>query len=169
MLSSDVRKLMNFTKQTVGLSGEALVEFCITNDVAVITSHGYNPFWGRSEAEKLEWMLFVLFLSRDWAAVRVGFDPDDAWGQVEYLLQRPFQNVDEWLGAEGDKWRRAYGMNRPSERLKTRWVAFRDAHRHLSLADVEAEHKALCARFREAKDAGVFKSAKRRRRRAMGR
>jgi len=91
MLSSDVRKLLNFAKQAEGLSGEALIEFCIVNNVAVIQDSNYNPFAGRSEAEKLEWCLFTLFLSYDRAAGRVGFDPEDAWRHVEYLLQRPFQ------------------------------------------------------------------------------
>ena len=89
MLSSDVRKLLDFAKAD-GLSGEALIEFCIANDVAVIKDSGYDPFAGRSEAEKLEWLVFRLFLSYDGAAHRAGFDPEDAWGHVEYLLQRPF-------------------------------------------------------------------------------
>jgi hypothetical protein len=61
MLSSDVRKVLDFAKQAEGLSGEALVDFCIANNVGVIY-------------------------------------------RVEYLLQRPFQNVDEWLGPAGDLW-----------------------------------------------------------------
>src|SRR6516165_401568 len=97
MLSSDVRKLLNFAKQAEGLSGESLIEFCIANNVGVIKDTGYNPFAGRSEAEKLEWFVFTLFLSYDEAVGRGVFDPEDAWGHVEYLLQRPFQNVDEWL------------------------------------------------------------------------
>jgi hypothetical protein len=154
MLSSDVRKLLNFAKQADGLSGEALVEFCIANDVAVIKDPGYDPFAGRSEAEKLEWLVFTLFLSYDGAAHRAGFDPEDAWGPVEYLLQRPFQNVDEWLGPAGDEWRAIYEIRHPAEQFKTNWAAFRDAHRHATLADLEAEHQALSARFREDKAAG---------------
>ena len=75
MLSSNVRKLLNFAKQAKGLSGEALVEFCIENNVGVIRSHGYDPFGGRSEAEQLEWRVFVLFLSYDEAAGQPGLDP----------------------------------------------------------------------------------------------
>ena len=165
MLSSDVRKLLNFAKQADGLSGEALVEFCIANDVAVIKDPGYDPFAGRSEAEKLEWLVFTLFLSYDGAAHRAGFDPEDAWGPVEYLLQRPFQNVDEWLGSAGDEWRRLWlGGHDPTEQFKTGWAAFRDAHRHATLADLEAEHQALSARFREDKAAGLIQRSKHRRR-----
>jgi hypothetical protein len=116
MLSSDMRKLLNFAKQADGLSGESLVEFCIANDVGVITTPNYDPFAGRSEAEKAEWQVFVLFLSYDGAAGRTGFDPDEAWQHVQYLLRRPFQNVDEWLGPEGDEWRRRCGGGRNPHR-----------------------------------------------------
>lgn len=162
MLSSDVRKVLDFAKQAEGLSGEELVDFCIANNVAVITSPGYDPFHGRSEAERLEWLVFTLFLSCDTTVHRGGFDPEHAWWHVEYLLQRPFQNVDEWLGPEGDKWRGMWGGHRPIGQFKTDWAAFRDAHARATLADVEAEHKALCARFREDMAAGVIQSAKRR-------
>jgi hypothetical protein len=167
VLSSDVRALLNFAKQTEGLSGETLVEFSIANNVAVIKDSDYNPLTGRSEAETLEWLVFTLFLSCDRAAGRSGFDPDDAWAHVEYLLQRPFQNVTEWLGPGGDEWRRTCMSNhQPTEGMRTAWAAFRDAHSHATLSDVEAAHKALCARFREDKAAGVFQSAERRRPRA---
>ena len=109
MLSSDVRKVLDFAKQAEGLSGEQFIEFCIANNVAVFHSPNYNPFHGRSEAEKLEWVVFILFLSCDTSLQRGGMDPGDASAHVEYLLQRPFQNVDEWLGPEGDEWCRAGG------------------------------------------------------------
>jgi hypothetical protein len=152
MLSSDVRKLMNFAKQAEGLSGEALIDFCIANNVGVLSTPGYDPFAGRSEAEKLEWLVFVLFLSYDEDAGRGGSAPDDSWRHVEYLLQRPFQNVAEWLGSEGDKWRRVCGYrSQPSEEFKSSSAVFRDAHRHATFADIEAEHKALTVRFNPAR------------------
>jgi hypothetical protein len=128
MLSSDVRKLLNFAKQAEGLSGEAFIEFCISNNVGVIKDHSYDPFAGRSEAEKAEWLVFGLFLSYDGAAGRTGLDPDDASQHVEYILQRPFQNVEEWLGPEGDEWRRRCGSARPMDRMRalTRSVKDRD-------------------------------------------
>jgi hypothetical protein len=122
MLSSDVRKLLNFTKQADGLSGEALVEFCIANNVAVIKDSGYDPFAGRSEAERLEWSVFTLFLSCDTEAGRGGMDPDHAWTHVEWILQRPFQNVDEWLGDEGVKFRSSWSRHpEVGKQFKTDW------------------------------------------------
>ena len=139
---------------------EAFIEFCIANNVAMIHDGSYNPFHGRSEAEKLEWLAFIMFLSCDTAANRGGWDPDNAAQHVEYLLQRPFQNVDEWLGPEGDEWRaRCVGRN-PTEQFKTEWAAFRDAHRNATKADLEAEHVALCARFHEDQAAGRLQSGR---------
>jgi hypothetical protein len=162
MLSSDVRKLMDFAKGAEGLSGEAFVDFCIANNVAVYHDQNYDPFAGRSEAEKLEWLLFIMFLSYDGEAHRSGYAPDDAAAHVEYLLQRPFQNVDEWLGPEGDKWRRI-SRYRLTEGMKAAWAAFRDAHRGATFADLEAEHKALRARFEKDQAAGLCSSGRRRR------
>jgi hypothetical protein len=165
MLSSDVRKLLDFAKQAEDLSGEAFVEFCIANNVAVFHDQDYDPFHGRSEAEKLEWLVFTLFLSCDTSVPRGGFDPEHAWHHVEYLLQRPFQNVDEWLRPEGDVWCRVgFGGHRPSEQFMTEWAVFRAAHRNATLADVAAEHEANCARFRADTAAGVIEPAKRQRR-----
>jgi len=160
MLSSDVHKLLSFAKQADDISGGALIDFCIANDVGVIVDRGYNPFAGRSEAEKLEWLIFTVFLSYDGAAGRGGFGPDDAAEHVEYLLQRPFQNVAQWLGPAGEEWRRLWNGNRhPPEQFKTGWAAFLDAHRHATLDDVEAEHLALRTRFQEDKAAGKIKSS----------
>lgn len=157
MMSSDVRKLLNFAKQADGLSGEALVDFCIANDVAVIRDRDYNPFAGRSDAEKLEWQLFTLFLSYDPTAARAGFAPGDAWQHVEYLLQRPFQNVDEWLGPAGDEWSRRCTGRHLTEPFKADWAAFRAARRDVTFADVETEAAALQARFDKDRAAGVAK------------
>lgn len=88
MPSSDVRKFMSFAKTAENLSGEALVEFCIANDVAAIRSPDYNPFACCNEAEKLEWHIFALFLASD---SDLGFDPEGASYHVEWLLQRPFK------------------------------------------------------------------------------
>jgi len=96
-LSSDIRKLFEFAKQTEGLSGEELVQACLDARVGVIVSRGYDPFAGRSDDERHVWRLYVLWLARRQRMAVV-----DALAHVEWLLQRPFQNVAEWLGAEGD-------------------------------------------------------------------
>ena len=77
-----MRKLFEFAKQTEGLSGEELVQACLDAGVGVIVSRGYNPFHGRSDDERREWLLFILWLtSRERA-------PGDASDHVEWLLRR---------------------------------------------------------------------------------
>jgi Protein of unknown function (DUF3102) len=163
MLSSDVRKLLNFAKGAEGLSGEALIDFCVANGVGVISTPNYNPFAKCSEAEKLEWTVFTLFLSYDGAAGRAGLAPQDAWSHVEYLLQKQFKSVDEWLGPEGYKFRSLWTDRHPSEEFKTAWAAFRDAHHGATIAEVEAEGNTLHAAFEKNKATGVIQSSKRRR------
>jgi hypothetical protein len=167
MLSSDVRKLLNFAKEAEGLSGEAFVDFCIANNVAVFKDESCNPFAGRSKAEQREWLAFILFLSCDLAAGRAGFKPEEAADHVEYLLQRPFQNVDEWMGPEGDEWRRRCGgQYQPTDGMRTAWAAFRNAHRNVTQDNLETEHRALCARFQKDMASGRLQSNERRSRSA---
>src|SRR5262249_20628703 len=140
MLTSDVRKLINFARDCEHLSGEALIERCIVEGVGVIHDPGYDPFAGRTETEKLEWHLFVLFLSVDLDAHRAGGEPQRVADHVEWILQRPFRNVAEWLGPEGDQFRRrSLGSSPISEQFKTNWAAFLAKHRHRELADVVKE------------------------------
>ena len=84
----------------------------------------YSPFAGRTEQETAEWWLFVTFLTCDFAARRTGMKPKDAWQHVEHLLQESFQNVSEWLGPEGEKFRKLRGKREPSEQFKQDWQAF---------------------------------------------
>ena len=158
MMSSDVRKLLNFAKEAEGLPGDALVELCIANDIAVISDPSYNMFSDRSEAEKLDWHLFTIFISYDGEAQRPGYAPQGACYHVEYLLQRPFQNVDEWLGPEGEKWRRECCYAQPviSEKFNAEWVAFRDAHRSFTLADAVAKLDVLYLQFEKDRAAGLI-------------
>ena len=130
--------------------------------VCTISDHDYDMFAGRSDAEKLEWCVFTAFLSYDGDAGRDGFAPENACYHVEWVLQRPFQNVAEWLGEEGDKFRRRCVSVTPtmSDQLKADWAAFRDAHRDCTLADVEAELKSLLERFEQARDAGLIHTSK---------
>jgi hypothetical protein len=37
-----------------------------------------------------------------WLAVRQKWGGKGAWSHVEWLLQRPFQNVGEWLDKDGE-------------------------------------------------------------------
>jgi Protein of unknown function (DUF3102) len=160
MLSSDVRKLFNFARDCQHLSGEALIERCIAEGVGVIHDSGYDPFHGRSEEEQVEWALFILFLSFGCEGRMSGFEPDHARDHVEYLLQRPFQNVTEWLGPEGDRWRgnpfNGYRERKISDEFKANWATFLAKNRHRTLDDIFKAIDGLQAQFRLS-DLGVSK------------
>jgi hypothetical protein len=126
-LSSDIKKLFDFFQdwRVEGLSAEELVKTAAEQGIAlmgVIEDKTYNPFFGRSEEEQREWMLFVLFLCRNELSGRA--HPKGAWAHVEWIIQRPFQNVQEWLGPEGDHYRRIHGMSPVSGKFKGYWAAF---------------------------------------------
>jgi ParB-like chromosome segregation protein Spo0J len=126
----------------------------------------YDPLAGRSEAKRLEWHLFMLFLSFDQAAGRAGGEPQGVATHVEWILQRGFQNVAEWLGHEGDQFRRrSLGSSPISEQFKSEWAAFLAKHRERELADVVKELETLQKQFEEARAAGRFQSNRNRKRR----
>ena len=78
-------------RQIENLDGEELVEASIEANVGIIHSPNYNLFHGRSDEERREWFLFMLWM------VRQGASAKWAGNHVEWLLQRPFMNVAEWL------------------------------------------------------------------------
>jgi DUF3102 family protein len=170
MLTSDVRKLFNFVRDLEHLSGDALIDRCIAEGVAVIKDEDYDPFHGRTETEALEWHLFIIFLSLDIEAGRAGGHPQREADHVEWVLQRPFQNVAEWLGPEGDKFRRDCFYSNPimPERFKAGWAAFLDERRHWTLADAIKELQRLEQAFdrwlAEGRIAPPLKKKKRQRR-----
>lgn len=164
-LSSDVRKVLNFARDCEGLSGDELIARCIAEGVGVIQTPGYDPFAGRTEAEKLEWGLFTLFQSFDESADRTGGEPERVADHVEWILQRPFQNVAEWLGEEGDKFRRQMGMPVVPDGFKVAWAKFFAGHSGWTGADIQAELETLQQRFKQARAEGrIFVNGQRPRR-----
>lgn len=147
MLSSDTRRLVAFVRDCENLHGEELIERCIAEGVTVIQTPGYDPLFGRSEAEKLEWHLFMMFLSFDGAAGRAGGEPEGVSAHVEWVLNRPFQNVAEWLGPEGDRFRQRCGMRAVPESCKTSWAAFRDQHHDWTQPDAIKKLERLQSEF----------------------
>ena len=134
-------------------NSEKVVKLMHAASACTFTTPGYDPLAGRTDAEKLEWHLFMLFLSFDRAAGRAGGEPQGVAAHVEWVLQRSFQNVAEWLGEEGDKFRRhnMLVLARPpiSDRFKADWAAFLARHRQRELADVIKELESLQQRFEQ--------------------
>jgi hypothetical protein len=113
----------------------------------------YNPFAGRSEEEHLEWHLFMIYLSFDPDAGRHGGEPLGVSAHVEWILQRPFQNVAEWLGDEGAKFRGSSSAVQISDDFKAGWSAFLDEHRDWSMERAVTHLQSLQRKFEEERAA----------------
>jgi hypothetical protein len=169
MLSADVRKLLNFMKECEDLSGEEFIERCIAEGFPVIHDPGYDPLAGRNEVEAVEWHLFIGFLSFDEERGQAGGEPAHVTNHVEWILQRPFHNVAQWLGDEGEKFRAQWGMHEPSDEFKSNWAAFLAERRTLTLAEVQETLDTLQRRFEEARAKGVISTPSLRRKRRRSR
>src|SRR5262249_62377752 len=77
--------------------------------------------------------------------------PKDARQHVEHLLQKSFQNVSEWLGPEGEKFRKLYETRapKPSEQFKQDWQAFLAEHGGKSSAEARSEAEAGAKRVEQ--------------------
>ncbi len=101
--------------------------------LAVFRTENYNPFAGRSDSEIRDWHVFILFL------VGLGWPPEGAFRHVEWLLQRPFSSVGEWLGGDGQTFRRRCGMRQPPPTFVGNWRDFLEEHEALTTAECDAE------------------------------
>lgn len=150
MLSSDVGKLLAFLKSAQGLRGDALlIEFCIANDVGVINDASYDPAHGKTSEQMLEWEMFKL-----WLVVGSGYYPDGAAGHVEWLLQRDYITVAEWMA--DDLWCSRQGMSPIPQSAKDAWSDFLQSQGGKSLPDVVAEIDALATRLGPPKPAKLI-------------
>jgi ParB-like chromosome segregation protein Spo0J len=104
--------------------------------VCVFETPGYDPFAHVAEEDRIDWYLFLLFL-----IVHEGAQVDGGVAEhVEWILQKQFKTVDEWLGEEGDKVRRGWWGAKPTgEGFKKSWCAFRAERTSMTIADIDVE------------------------------
>jgi hypothetical protein len=78
--------------------------------------------------------LFAWFLIvNDGARVEGG----GLFDHIEWILQKQFKTVDEWLGSEGNKFR--WWRDPIPEGFKARWRAFHAEHVGMTIAEIETE------------------------------
>jgi Protein of unknown function (DUF3102) len=134
-LSSDARALFRFMKGLEALDGtddpEAIIKLATESKIPVIHDPDYNTFAGRNEEEQRDWWLFTAFL-----VIHVNHSPEGALCHTEWLRQKSFQNVAEWLGPEGDAFCRLWGNVMP-EKIKAAWAEYHEAHKHLTADEAE--------------------------------
>jgi Protein of unknown function (DUF3102) len=97
----------------------------------------YDPFNDGAEDQRREWLVFVLFLCRRYSRSVQG-----AWDHSYWLARRDFETPSEWLGAEGEKWRRIWGIG-PQDDVEPQWLAFLEQHRKRAVDEIEAELRAI--------------------------
>src|SRR5262249_47609123 len=100
--------------------------------------------------EIIEWNLFAAFLSFDGSAKRGGMQPQHALWHLEWILQRPFHSVAEFLGPVGDKFRKRWGMRAGADAFKATWAAFRAERRSETRAEAERDLEQLQREFERA-------------------
>lgn len=117
------------------ISSEEFVKLCLDHGVGILRDPNYHPLAGRTENESRDW---------EFSSCTSCAYPEAAAGHVEWLLQRPFQNVAEWLGAEGDKYRSRPFWPTPEIPVKPRadWFTFAAEHAAKSFDEIVAELKA---------------------------
>ena len=103
-------------------------------EILQIIDHNYNPFHHCTEQGKVEWHLFVLFLSQEH-----NWHPAGAWAHCEWVLQKQFTTPCDWLTGEGPKCRKPWGMSEPSACFVDAWRSFHDRHRQLTVDEINQE------------------------------
>ena len=98
--------------------------------IGLIQDDTYDPFYGRSEVEQRDWILFGWF---------IGNGSESAFDHVKWLLQRPIQNVEEWVGPEGDRLRAQWGLPVATKKLRAAWEKFHAEHCHMTEKEIKAE------------------------------
>jgi hypothetical protein len=108
--------------------------------IFVIHDEDYDPFYGSTEAEIREWLLFTLFLSRTTTNV------EGAAHHVEWLLQgKETFPLNDWLGEKGQAWRSFWGTRPIGKGFLRDWHAFRDANISRHRSEIEAMLEQLAA------------------------
>jgi hypothetical protein len=130
--------VIDLLKMGVDPNSEKVARLIREASVYVVETPGYDPFAGCTEDEKCEWHVFMLFL-----ACQHGWLPQGAAQHVEWVLQRPFVTVTEWMGEEGDKFRNTQRMNPVTEKVKQQWQDFAAEYRGRDLPSLFAELTAL--------------------------
>lgn len=131
-LSIGTEKLLEFAQKIERLGGgtEAVLALAAEEGFEVIKDPHYNPLHGRSEIEQRDWKLYAVCIS-DWTCKN-----------IEWLLRNGWETVDQWLGREGDAFRKQFGM-RSQPNQKANWERYLAERSHMSLADADAEVKRM--------------------------
>jgi ParB-like chromosome segregation protein Spo0J len=117
---------IDLVKMGVDPNSEKVAKLMREASLVTFETSGYDMFANCTEDEKREWHVFLLFLvKREGAAVDGGVAE-----HIEWILQRQFKTVEEWLGPGGKKL--------PAKYIEI-WRVFAAEHAGMTIADIGAE------------------------------
>src|SRR5262249_40168965 len=97
MMQNTIRAVADLVRQGVDPNSDVIQRMMRDASIITIETPGYNPFCKSTEEEQREWHVFALFLMKvNW------WSGEGAWHRIEWILQRQFPSVGEWLGSGGD-------------------------------------------------------------------
>jgi Protein of unknown function (DUF3102) len=140
-----------------GLKSATVADLGLNAAAKALLIHLPDPFAETPEEELQEWRLFHLFLME-----KVGWRNASAYHQCEWLKRNGWTSPNEWMGEEGDRWRKRIGYRRPMPtETKAAWFSFLAERCTWQREDIDA----AVIRLTEA-EAPEQERAPRRRRRA---
>ena len=121
----------------LGFKSETVADIGIKAASKSIALDYGDPFdWCEGEPDRHEYAVFQKFLFER------GYNPDGLEDHVHWILRHDFETPSEWLGEEGAKYRRRWGMKEPTKKIKKAWTRFLKKHRDISIEDIQAEVEA---------------------------
>lgn len=116
----------------LGLKSETVAFLGIKAASEAITVAYPDPFAEKSDEDRREFMIFMLF------GIKSGAGPEFVVGYNEWLARQGWKSPSEWIGETGDNWRKLWGMKPTSDDDKAAWTEFRDGYAEATAAEVKA-------------------------------
>jgi len=117
---------IDLVKMGVDPNSEKVAKLMREASLVTFETSGYDMFANCTEDEKREWHVFLLFLVKREGAAVIGGVAE----HIEWILQRQFKTVEEWLGPGGKKL--------PAKYIEI-WRVFAAEHAGMTIADIGAE------------------------------
>jgi Protein of unknown function (DUF3102) len=103
-----------------GLKTATVADLGLQAAAKALTIYLPDPFGETPEEELQEWRLFALFLMEGG-----GWRNRNAYHHCEWLKRNGWTSPNEWMGEEGDRFRKRVGYRRPMPmKTKAAWFAF---------------------------------------------
>jgi hypothetical protein len=129
-----------------GLESATIADLGLNAAANALHVHFADPWADQPEEAKREWLLYMLF-----KVTACGWRLEDAEHHAHWAQRNGFATPNIWLGEEGDKYRDLWGRRglpmggRCPAEYKALWQKFATEHAGRSLADLDAQLRAIAA------------------------